>query len=661
MKHLLAYAYLIVNFDRGAKTPLQVLNGVVARSLARSNAERTAVEIVSDIQRDWGISVPIKVIRYALSGLVGQNSVERTLDERKQEERFRSKMPATMRAAMDAADKEARDKYERFKRKITAVLFREQLNNKYRADELIESWLNDSAISFLGSDDGPTKGADRTALEINKVVSKVIGLDTVIDEEAVGDLTDLAVGDVLYKSLKDITEYELENEEPAANSNRRLDVYLDVGIISRAFGYYGVEQKVAVEEMFKMCRDLGFGIKCFQHTVEELREVISAASALMQRGSENFRGPMINYALRTGKTPFDLLQEADRVENHCGDGGILIVERPAHNVALTLNELELEHQVQIDVQQENPRARQRDVDSLTSIFRLRHGEAKVSIDTCEAILITHNRSLQAASHKFFKSHFHSCGETNIVQLCMTDVVFSSRLWVKLPTAVNWKPRSQIIACALSNLVPAPGVREAFLQRLRELVSSNQIDEHAAILLEFSRFTQEILALDYNYGDKFSEEEAKGVISQVIQRVKDGLADARWEGRQEGIREEAKRLEELVAKSGDMDAASQEEIARLKEHIAIQDRDFMVAQRVAYFVAKPVLLLIFLVLCFGTILLALILLEWTHREAALWIAAAITLALSAMAWWGIERTKILNYIVKEVEAWVLARLSRMDDG
>jgi hypothetical protein len=659
LKHLLAYAYLMANFDRGAKTPLQVLQGVVARSLARAKEDRSASEISGDILGEWGLSIPIKVIRYSLSSLIGQDAVERKLNERRQEETFCSKMPLGLRVALDAEDKAAREKYDRIKSKVTAELFREKLNNKYSSDEVIEAWLDKSAISFLGND-ASARGPDFHDLEINRIIAKVIGLDRNVDEDALTDLTDLAVGDVLYRSLRELTEYEVEQDSlpPSTRHDKSVDVFLDVGIISRAFGYYGAEQKIAVEQMLKMMRDVGFTANVFQHTVEELQEVISAAAARMQPGGADFRGPMISYAIRTGKTPSDLIREATNAHRNCADMGVKVVERPSPQDELTLRELALDHDVKVYVKQDNPRARQRDVDSLTSIFRLRRGEAKKSIDTCEAIFVTHNRALQAAAHHFFKEHFLSEDETNVVQLCMTDVVFSSRLWVKLPTSVDWKPRAQIIACALSNLAPAPGIREGFLQRLRELVTTKRLDPETATLVEFSRFTQEILALDYSHGDIFSDDSVNSVVLDVIQKMNLELSDARREGRRQGIEEEAERFKAFLAAHEGAKVLEQAEIRELRNSVSRSERDMEVARNLSLLFGKIIMGFLLAVLISGTLFTVLITLEFAQPKGALMIAALTAVALFFMTWFGLDRVKMLQNTVAAVEQWLLRRLAHV---
>jgi lipopolysaccharide export LptBFGC system permease protein LptF len=110
-----------------------------------------------------------------------------------------------------------------------------------------------------------------------------------------------------------------------------------------------------------------------------------------------------------------------------------------------------------------------------------------------------------------------------VQICMTDVVLTTRLWLKVPTKYKDVPRYQIIAHALTNLRPSQQVLDKFLAYLRSSVREGKITEERATQLQFSEFINGVVALESdNNVNKLDDEAAENIIERVIaiQRARD---------------------------------------------------------------------------------------------------------------------------------------------
>lgn len=660
MKNLLAYAYLMMNFDAGACSPLQVLERVVVRSLRNTAGEQTLGQLRHAVEKDWGFTIPIKVIRYTLGRLSAQQRVHWEYDEGRLEDTYVLRMSEAEKINVKKQEQLARDKYERFRKKVTAVLFRENLGTKYTAGEVIEAWLDKSALSFLGGGLAAARPPSAEDFTFNRIIAKTLGVSGQVDEEAISDLTDLALGDALYRSLKEITELDVDDQtgsRQAILTSKSVQVFNDVGIVTRALGYLGEEQRIAAEEVFKMAREVGYLVCMFEHTLDELREIVSGAAYHLQSGSSVPHRSMVKYALRMGVSATDMLAKSNRLREACQEIGILIIPAPEHEVPLTLDETDLEHRIHVGVKQENPRARQRDIDSLTSIFRLRDGKAKVTLDSCVAIFITHNRTLQDVAHKFFRDHFDSEKQHNVVQLCMTDNVFSSRLWTKLPTNVKYRPKSQIIAFALSNLAPAQGVREAFLARLKELVTKDRINPETAAFVELHDFTNELLALDYRYGDSFDQSEVETVVRRVIDKAKADLKAARETGFEEGIaKSEAyyeSVMQERAALAVRFSESTEADLENLRADISQSRSELAMFRGLSENVARVIVVAVLFLICVGTILTALIAAGIIPPGAvAVVISTVASAILTWLTWKGFSGVSLLVQCQTQVQRLLL---------
>jgi len=670
VKNLLAYAYLMMNFDAGAHSPLQVLERVVIRSLINAPERQSLSQIRSTIEADWGFTVPLKVVRYTMGKLAAQERVRWEYDESSLQDTYTVRMSDAERTRVKKDEQAAREKYERFRKKVAATIFREGFQDKFNSEEVIEAWLDKSALSFLGGGEtGHAPVADD--FTYNRIIAKTLGVSGAEDEEAISDLTDLALGDALYRSVKEITEYELDDADDKtlpAYTAWSVQVFIDVGIVARALGYHGEDQRTAADEMFKMARDVGYIICIFDHTLDEFGEIIASAAARLHSPSTMAQKVLSKHAVKMGISASEMLSRSKAVEQECSRAGIKLIPAPPHDVPLTLDESELEHRIRIGVQQENPRARQRDIDSLTSIFRLRDGEPRTTLDSCTAIFITHNRTLQDVAHKFFRDHFDQERQKNIVQLCMTDNVFSSRLWTKLPTKMNLRPRNQVIAFALTNLAPAKGVRESFLQKLHELVSRERINPETAAFVELSDFTNDLLALEYRFGDSFDQSEAELVVQRVIAKARADLRTAQSVGFDEGLRRSEEKyktiLDEKKKSEEQFNEATELEIAALRDEISTKKAELEASRGLATLLARWIVISLLFLVFVGAVLGGLV-------AAGLIAGSLLPVSISTLAgafltwltWGGLSGIALFATLQNAIEAKLMqwAEKSRGDSS
>jgi hypothetical protein len=188
------------------------------------------------------------------------------------------------------------------------------------------------------------------------------------DEEALNDLTTIVAGDMLYRAVASISEWEyfdLEENELTRLMDK-VKLFIDTGVLFRALGMMGEERQDATSELLEMARYVGCELYAFFHTLEEMAESIRAASTRMAKFGEPF-GPVIDYAPAQGLGPADLLEKALLIQNEVVGLGVKAIEPPPRTEELGIDERQLDWQVEIDVKQDNPTARRRDVDSLTAI------------------------------------------------------------------------------------------------------------------------------------------------------------------------------------------------------------------------------------------------------------------------------------------------------
>ena len=275
------------------------------------------------------------------------------------------------------------------------------------------------------------------------------------------------------------------------------------------------------------------------------------------------------FAVENAMEASDLLEFLAGIPDKLRGQSIEILAAPPYDLELGVDEKFLYSSLERDLKQANVDARTRDLQSLTAIFRIRKARAFKFLEKSKAIFVTSNKGLSDVATRFFQDHFRSEGQKNAVQICMTDVVFASRLWVKIPTATRKLPKKQIIVHILGNMRANRSLKESFERKLKALVTSGDINNTEFELVRLSRLTDKLLAMNFSSSSReISEDEAVGVANKVIQEWKRRIAEDT--GKSEAIRQEydAKfkkiedRLSAVSRESGEKSSQLQETDAEI---------------------------------------------------------------------------------------------------
>ena len=489
--------------------------------------------------------------------------------------------PITNKKATDEIrekEKETQKMYNHVVREIKAELIREEVTN-LTPHEVIERFLDSGGLAFIGGAAGSTAFVTADDLTANRIIAKVVNVfDPGKNNSILNDLTNLVVGDLLYKAISTVSEGEVE--DALQRKMEGVSVYFDTGVLFRALGYFGRVRENAAIEFLDICKATGCTLKVFDHTVDEIVDGLIAVASRLHAGSFAF-GPIVSYAIEQGISGADLIEASQRVTDELIGLGITIVAAPPIDREMSVDEINLEWQIETDVKQNNPTARVRDVKSLTAIYRLRGGQRQRYLEKCKAIFVTSNASLANVSTRYFRDLFRERGESNIVQICMTDVILTTRLWLKVATQFQDIPRNQLISHAISNLRPSEMVLHRFLDLLKNMVREGRISEEAALKIQFSQFINGLVSLEAeNNILNLNEEAAKSIVQNVIYLQKKEIESIRHKVEQNATRhietalaEERRRYEEqlqrLKKEKEEISAGLQigmDEVSRLQREI-----------------------------------------------------------------------------------------------
>jgi hypothetical protein len=326
------------------------------------------------------------------------------------------------------------------------------------------------------------------------------------------DLFDRLVEVVKGRMLADALYY-MPVSEPNLPSLEKVGIYFDGPLLLHVLGYAGAEIQAPYIELVDLLKQQGALLRCFEHCVAEAQEILDAAARKVRTGytADRFHGDVVAHLIRTGASRAEIELLAERLPNDLLRMGIQPVETPERSVHLQPDEEKLAKQLQDRINYGNSRARDRDLDSLTAIHRLRRGRTFRDLPKCQAIFISHNYGVFRVSSRFFRTSGKS------IPLCMYDSAFTTLVWLYEPHESPQLPRDRVLASAYAALNPKAELWQRFNEAIDRLRDSGQINDEDAHFLRFADEAREAL-MDHTRGsvDAFT----LGSTAEILERSRD---------------------------------------------------------------------------------------------------------------------------------------------
>ena len=223
----------------------------------------------------------------------------------------------------------------------------------------------------------------------------------------------------------------------------------------------------------------------------------------------------MEYFIETGRSASDVELMAARLSEKLRILGIRIEEKPAYEKRYQIDEAGFEAALSAEIHYNNPRARIRDVDSISAIARIRRGRESYYPETSIALFITNNSSLARVTRKFFQND----APAGVCAICMTDYALGNLLWLKNPTKAPELPLKQLLAHAYAALQPPDHLWIKYLTETAKLQDQGSISPDEYYILRHS-FAAKNALMDLTQGEEsgFSE----GTVQEVLLIAKEKL-------------------------------------------------------------------------------------------------------------------------------------------
>lgn len=331
-------------------------------------------------------------------------------------------------------------------------------------------------------------------------------------------------------------------------SNKRMSkvtVYLDTQFLVRLLGYSENSIAIPCHELVGMLKDLNVKYRCFRQTYDELYGIFFAASNnLITYGRllPNKPGDVFDQLNQQNVSSSDLLVLLDTLEDELNKLGVYVEDKPEIIEAYSIDEADLSHELGAFFENQSEKARNHDIDCLSSIFQFREGRVQKYLESCKAIFITTNPQLARLSTIYFNKHY---GHSN-APVCMSDHVFTSLIWMKGAKKTPNLPRDRIVANCYSALLPSESLWAEYISEVTKLKDKGTLSEHDYHVLIHSITAREhLMESSFSSGDNIF-----GSVDDILHKAK--LAHTEEIGKELKITQEksqvqSEKLENFIVK------------------------------------------------------------------------------------------------------------------
>jgi hypothetical protein len=310
----------------------------------------------------------------------------------------------------------------------------------------------------------------------------------------------------------------------AARKFRNTEVYLDTPFLVDALGYSGKPRQTPCKELLELLYEAGAELRCFAHTLEEVRGILYSASSRLASGDLHARpGSCLEYFVSAGFEPSDVELLIVRLEADIEKLRIRVKSTPHYEERIhVIDHAGLRDKLRSDVGYVIEETLSRDVESIAAIFRLRRGHQTVKLEHCTAVLVTTNYPLVRAVRDYFSEAL----PPSTVLPCVGDHTLTNILWLKKPQSAPALPLHRLIADCYATIQPDPRLWNRFLGEIEKLERESGIAPDDYYFLRYSiEAKAELMELTLGVESAFTQGTVKEILDRYQTRMKQEAEDS----------------------------------------------------------------------------------------------------------------------------------------
>jgi hypothetical protein len=433
--------------------------------------------------------------------------------------------------------------------------------------------------------------------------------------------------------------------EPQDISNRlfKVKVFFDTTFIMYALGYNGEYTKLTCSELLELLYKNGAQLCCFSHNAEEIRGILTACASRLKSASEGAFGRSVQHFISKGYTETDILALVSQLDVNLERLRIKRVDKPSYDQHIhVISEENFGKLLQDNVFYRRDATRDRDVDSISAIYRLRSGHSSSIIEDSRYIFVTTNTNLAL----FTKEFYYSDHDSYLVPPCITDFELTNILWLKTPTQVPNLPMQKLIADCYAAIQPSERLMAKWMNEINKHEKELSIGPDDYYFLRYStEIADSLVETTLNEPDAITE----GSVPEIIER-------ARQKAQQQVISESESQIEAEKQKR----ISAENITAGIQKQDSLRNNGYQViANRISFRVSKALqwlLSILVLTSCGVSAIFSIISIATKENLIANLIWFLISLVPSILGAVDLVRKGgLVNSLARRLEVWLSKKI------
>ena len=366
--------------------------------------------------------------------------------------------------------------------------------------------------------------------------------------------------ELLHSYIKSYILSELmifENISDIEKPFKNIDFYLDTQFVLRILGYTYPPLAKSCDELRELLFTECGNLYVFRHTLDEIVGILRACQTELYSSTPKLLTEVGHYCINNGISASDIEIIINSIEDLLKEKRIGVLDKPEHSEEFAIAESQLVDYLNTHYRYKNPRARDRDIDSIQAVYRLRKGKKPNSIRDCDCVFVTTNSVLAKHIYSFF---FKEENYTHF-PLLITDHLTTNLVWSRKTDKYENISRNQRLADAFALTNPSDVMWEKYYNEIQKLVSQNRLPEEEAMLFLYSSEVKGAI-MDITRGGEIEPDESN--IFDIITTAKERLT---YEEKEE-IKKLKNKLEE-IQRIKQQSSNKDKEIAGLREEVNAQ--------------------------------------------------------------------------------------------
>lgn len=503
---IVGLAYLKVNCDSNGKDYLDNFLPLVAECLRESKDSVISINFLqNDLKERFGICIPLQVIKSLLSRARKKDYVllkDHTYYRNEgilcnlSFQNSQTKIQRIYSALIQDFQKFSKEKYDK------------ELSEQ-EAEQILLSFIsyNQTKI-FQGNQDFKVL-PDYPQLNVG---NKVIIADYITAAQACNPQVFDYI-ETIVKGYMIASALYLPDSNISSKKFQKTKIFFDTSFIIYALGYSGEEIRVPCTELLELLYVNGAQLCCFRHTLDEIKGILNACSNRLGQFDDTAFGRSIQFFSSHGFTASDIKLLISTLERTIESLRIRVVDKPNFNdYQYVINEDNLGAILRDKVKYPREGALTRDVDSISSIYRIRKGQSYFGIEDSKAVFVTTNNTLARTINEFY----YQDHDNSTVSPCITDFSLTNIVWLKTPTKAPNLPMKRVIADCYAAIQPDDALMSRWIREINKLNDRGVLTTEDYYFMRFSDEARKAL-VEYSLGDLDAVSE--GTVPEILQRAK----------------------------------------------------------------------------------------------------------------------------------------------